>query len=94
METFLTAPELAQRLRVRVTTIYTWTSRRQIPFQKVGGALRFSLPAVERWLREQSWGLPPPEGSVASDPSRDSPPRTVAKPPSPNARGQGRRELP
>jgi excisionase family DNA binding protein len=54
METLLTPAEAAHRLRVSVSTLYTWAYRRQIPFQKVGGALRFSPQALEQWLAGQA----------------------------------------
>ena len=46
--------EVAQRLNMAVTTIYKMVSQRRIPFVKIGGALKFDLPALEKWLKEQT----------------------------------------
>lgn len=45
----LTVAEVAALLRVEVSTIYVWTSKRKIPFRKVGGRLRFDRDEVLRW---------------------------------------------
>lgn len=45
----LTVSEVAALLRVEVATIYVWTSKRKIPFRKVGGRLRFDRDEVLRW---------------------------------------------
>jgi len=53
MERLLTVEETADLLRVKRATLYTWVARRQIPFQKVGKALRFAPDALAAWLRAQ-----------------------------------------
>lgn len=45
----LTVAEVAGLLRVEVSTIYVWTSKRKIPFRKVGGRLRFDRDEILRW---------------------------------------------
>lgn len=45
----LTVEEVAELLRVEVTTIYVWTSKRKIPYRKVGGRLRFDRDEVLQW---------------------------------------------
>jgi excisionase family DNA binding protein len=45
----LTVAEVAALLRVEVSTIYVWTSKRRIPFRKVGGRLRFDREEILRW---------------------------------------------
>lgn len=45
----LTVAEVAALLRVEVSTIYVWTSKRKIPFRKVGGRLRFDRDEILRW---------------------------------------------
>jgi excisionase family DNA binding protein len=45
----LTVVEVAGLLRVEVSTIYVWTSKRRIPFRKVGGRLRFDRDEILRW---------------------------------------------
>lgn len=49
----LTVEEVAALLRVQVSTIYVWTSKRKIPFRKVGGRLRFDRSDVMRWTLPQ-----------------------------------------
>lgn len=45
----LTVSEVAAMLRVEVSTIYVWTSKRKIPFRKVGGRLRFDHDEILAW---------------------------------------------
>lgn len=45
----LTVAEVAGLLRVKTATIYVWTSKRKIPFRKVGGRLRFDREEILRW---------------------------------------------
>jgi excisionase family DNA binding protein len=45
----LTVAEVAALLRVEVSTLYVWTSKRKIPFRKVGGRLRFDRDEILRW---------------------------------------------
>ena len=54
MEQLITPKEAATALKVELPTIYTWVARRQIPFQKVGRALRFSPSALTAWLAGQA----------------------------------------
>ena len=50
----LTVAEVAALLRVEVSTIYVWTSKRRIPFRKVGGRLRFDRDEILRWTVPES----------------------------------------
>lgn len=59
MERLLDAKETACRLGVKLSTIYSWVSRRQIPHVKVRGSLRFRPSALEAWLERH-------EGPAAS----------------------------
>ena len=54
MEQFLTVQELAAWLQIKPSTLYIWAYRRQIPCQKVGGALRFCQADIKAWLCAQS----------------------------------------
>jgi excisionase family DNA binding protein len=45
----LTIKEVAALLRVAVPTIYVWTSKRKIPYRKVGGSLRFDRDEIMHW---------------------------------------------
>lgn len=46
--------EVAQRLNMAVTTIYKMVNQRRIPYVKIGGALKFNLTQVERWVQDQT----------------------------------------
>lgn len=46
--------EVAQRLNMAVTTIYKMVNQRRIPYVKIGGALKFDLAALEKWLKEHT----------------------------------------
>lgn len=49
----LTVEEVAELLKVKVSTIYVWTSSRKIPFRKVGGLLRFDLDEILEWTKTE-----------------------------------------
>ena len=51
MERLLTVEELSDRLQVGRSTVYRWVHYDYIPHVKLGSAVRFSEPAVEKWLR-------------------------------------------
>jgi excisionase family DNA binding protein len=55
MEHLLRPSETADILGIKVSTLYTWVARREIPFQKVGRALRFAPSALTKWLARQAW---------------------------------------
>ena len=55
MEHLIEYEEAAKLLGIQPATIYTWVSRRKIPFVKVGGALRFRPSALEAWLQEREY---------------------------------------
>ena len=54
MEQLIKPKQAAELLGVSIHTLYTWVQRRQIPFQKVGHALRFSPTALSTWLAGQA----------------------------------------
>jgi excisionase family DNA binding protein len=58
MEKLIRPQEAADLLGVSLHTLYTWVHRRQIPFQKVGHALRFSPTALSAWLATQASPAP------------------------------------
>jgi excisionase family DNA binding protein len=57
MENLIGKEEAAKALGVEVVTLYTWVTRRKIPFVKVNGALRFRPSALEEWLRQREYPL-------------------------------------
>jgi predicted DNA-binding transcriptional regulator AlpA len=51
---WLTAAELADRLRVAQSTLWQWNLRNYgPPAVRIGGKLRYRVEAVETWEREQ-----------------------------------------
>lgn len=54
MEKLLNPVELAEALRVRPGTVYSWISRKvDIPHVKIAGTIRFREKAVMDWLMEK-----------------------------------------
>lgn len=51
-EEFLDLKEAAAFLKLRVATIYSYTSQSQIPFIKRGKKLYFEKSKLEAWLKE------------------------------------------
>jgi predicted site-specific integrase-resolvase len=51
---WLTAAELADRLKVAQSTLWQWNLRNYgPPAVRIGGKLRYRVEAVEKWEREQ-----------------------------------------
>jgi excisionase family DNA binding protein len=50
----MTVREVAQLLRVHQTTVYRLLRANRLPGFKVGSDWRFSLQAVEAWMKENS----------------------------------------
>jgi excisionase family DNA binding protein len=50
---FFTPDELAEFLAVSRATVYRLAGRRQLPFNKLGGVLRFRRKDIERYLDEE-----------------------------------------
>jgi excisionase family DNA binding protein len=49
----MTAAEVAQYLKIHLSTVYRLARRRQIPAFKVGGNYRFDRDAIEKWMVDQ-----------------------------------------
>lgn len=50
---FLTPDDLADLLAMSKTSIYRLVNKRQIPFNKIGGSLRFRKTDVDKYLDSQ-----------------------------------------
>jgi excisionase family DNA binding protein len=49
----MTAPELAEYLRIHLTTLYRMVRKRQIPAFKIGTEIRFDKAAIEKWMSDR-----------------------------------------
>jgi excisionase family DNA binding protein len=56
LEPLLTVSDVAALCVVAPSTVYEWASNGRIPHLKIGGAIRFSRPTIERWLADSSRG--------------------------------------
>jgi len=52
-DTFLTVKELSTYLNVKGKTIYSWVSKKVIPFYRMQGALRFKKGEIDLWLKNK-----------------------------------------
>jgi len=54
MNQLLTAQEVADFLKVKLSTIRNWTHLQYIPHVKLRAAVRYSRSDVEEWLHKRS----------------------------------------
>jgi putative molybdopterin biosynthesis protein len=54
METLLTIKELSEILKINENSIYQMVHKREIPFIKLGGRLRFQLSEIEKYVKQNS----------------------------------------
>jgi excisionase family DNA binding protein len=47
----ITVQDAAKFLAVSTSTLYGWVCQRRIPFVKVGGALRFELAELQKFVQ-------------------------------------------
>jgi excisionase family DNA binding protein len=47
----LTVKEAANFLAISTSTLYGWVYQRRIPFVKLGRALRFELPELQKYIQ-------------------------------------------
>ncbi len=47
----VTIKEVAERLMVKPSTLYSWVRRGAIPFHRLNGLVRFDLDEIEAWVR-------------------------------------------
>lgn len=50
----LTVEEIAELFQTSTSTIYRWVHKREIPFVKLGGKLRFSPDAIHEYIKKNS----------------------------------------
>ncbi|MHB8482025.1 MAG: helix-turn-helix domain-containing protein [Nitrospiria bacterium] len=50
---YLRVQELPSHLNVKVKTIYSWISLKEIPHLKLGRLVRFDKDEIDRWIEER-----------------------------------------
>jgi len=51
---YLSVKELSQYVGISIHTIYLWIQLKKIPYYKINGKIvKFNLPEIEEWLKEQ-----------------------------------------
>lgn len=50
MEQYLDAKKLSSKLSIPRGTLYSWISRKKIPFIKIEGLVRFKESEIQDWL--------------------------------------------
>ena len=50
----LTVEEIAELFQISTSTIYRWVHKREIPFVKLGGKLRFSPDEIWEFIKKNS----------------------------------------
>ncbi len=63
----MTVEEVAEYLRVKVSTVYQWAKEGKIPASKVGRLWRFDPNEVEAWVRQQKMVDCPPKVKAIRD---------------------------
>ena len=53
METYLTADEVAMFVKLSVQTIRRYTMKKEIPFHKIGRAVRYKKSEIEQWVEKR-----------------------------------------
>ena len=54
LETFLDVGQVAEMLGLSAATIRKWVLIRYIPYQKLGRAVRFSVPEIREWVKSRT----------------------------------------
>jgi excisionase family DNA binding protein len=71
MDRLLTPEDVAEWLKVQLTTIYKYTSQKKIPFVKLSArAIRFSEPAIREWLQDRSFSVENPAATEVRNDNR------------------------
>ena len=53
LKKYLTIKEVSELLSIPVGTLYNYVSSGKIPYFKIGGHVRFSIPMLEKWLQSK-----------------------------------------
>ena len=50
---FFSIKELSEYISVKPKTLYSWVSKRVIPFYRLEGVLRFKKGEIDAWLKDK-----------------------------------------
>ena len=53
IKAYFTPDELAEYLAISKATVYRLVNKRQLPFRKIGGVLRFRIDEIEKYLETE-----------------------------------------
>ena len=53
METYLTANEVAELVKLSLQTIRRYTMNKEIPFHKINRAVRYKKSEIEQWVENR-----------------------------------------
>jgi len=53
MDTYLTAFEVAELVKLSVQTIRRYTMNKEIPFHKINRAVRYKKTEIEKWVEKR-----------------------------------------
>ncbi len=56
MDQLMTPEQIAEKLGVKLSTVYNWTHIGFIPYTKLGRLLRFRERDIDKWLDKKSDG--------------------------------------
>lgn len=60
----LTVKQAAHILNIKERTLYALVDKKQIPFRRVGGALRFDCAELEAWTKGEKMQAKPDETTL------------------------------
>lgn len=54
MKNLITIQELSILLQISISTLYRWVHKKEIPYVKLGGKLRFSKSDIDDFIKQNS----------------------------------------
>ena len=72
METYLTANEVAELVKLSLQTIRRYTMNKEIPFHKINRVVRYRKSEIEQWVEKRKQGLFADANSLGVSTSRNS----------------------
>ena len=67
MDTYMTAKEVAVKVRLSEQTIRRYTMLKQIPFHKIVRAVRYKPSEIEKWVEERNERLQESQANSQAD---------------------------